>query len=72
LNSHLHTKARPLLSGLLCVWQDAKARFAAIVAQTVEKREAQFGFKLDADDIKEIEKVLRPKYCGPSGLIGPC
>lgn len=50
----------------------AKERFAMIVRQTVQKREAEFGFELDADDIKQIEAVLRPKYCGKAGLIGPC
>lgn len=50
----------------------AKQRFAAIVQQTVAKREAEYGFKLDADDIKELSGVLRIKYCGPTGLIGPC
>jgi len=50
----------------------AEARFQAIVAETARKREADFGFELDADDIRQIEEVLRPKYCGPSGLIGPC
>ena len=50
----------------------AKARFRAIVMETVKKREADFGFELDADDIKQVEAVLRPKYCGKEGLIGPC
>ena len=50
----------------------AKARFKEIVRKTVQKREADFGFELDAADIKQIEDVLRPKYCGPAGLIGPC
>ena len=52
--------------------QGAKARFRAIVMQTVQKREAEFGFELDAADIKQIEDALRPKYCGTLGLIGPC
>ncbi len=30
------------------------------------------GFELDADDIKDIEKTLRVKYCGQSGLYGAC
>ena len=34
--------------------------------------EAEYGFELDADDIKQIEGVLRNKYCGKEGLIGPC
>ncbi len=51
---------------------DAELRFQAIVAETAKKREADFGFELDDDDIRQIEAVLRPKYCGPQGLIGPC
>lgn len=50
----------------------ARARFAEIVAKTVEKREAAFGFELDERDIRSLEDVLRIKYCGPTGLIGPC
>ena len=50
----------------------AKSRFRAIVMETARKREAEYGFELDASDIKQIESVLRPKYCGPQGLIGPC
>ena len=50
----------------------AEMRFQAIVAETARKREADFGFELDDDDIRQIEEVLRPKYCGPQGLIGPC
>tara|TARA_B110001452_G_scaffold236640_1_gene216043 strand:+ start:677 stop:1339 length:663 start_codon:yes stop_codon:yes gene_type:complete len=51
---------------------EAKRKFAAIVQQKVAEREAKLGFELDADDIKDLEKPLRIKYCGPSGLIGPC
>lgn len=50
----------------------AKQRFREIVMQTARKREAEYGFELDAADIKQIEDVLRPKYCGKEGLIGPC
>jgi len=52
--------------------EQAKARFAEIVMQTVAKREAEFGFELDASDVRQIADVLRVKYCGPEGLIGPC
>lgn len=51
---------------------DARARFADIVMQTVAKREAEYGFQLDSDDVRQIADVLRVKYCGPEGLIGPC
>ena len=50
----------------------AKARFQEIVVETVMKREAEYGFELDANDVKQIESVLRVKYCGKEGLIGPC
>jgi len=52
--------------------EQAQERFAAIVAATVEKRESKLGFELDKEDIINIERVLRNKYCGPNGLIGPC
>lgn len=52
--------------------KEAKRRFLSIVAETVAKREADYGFELDLDDIKQVESVLRVKYCGPQGLIGPC
>ena len=52
--------------------QEARARFADIVARTVAKREADLGFELDKDDIKSLISVLATKYCGPAGLIGPC
>ena len=51
---------------------EAKAKFAEIMKQKVAEREAKLGFELDADDIKELEKAQRLKYCGPQGLIGPC
>lgn len=50
----------------------AKARFREVVMQTVRKREAEYGFELDAADIRQIEDALRPKYCGKEGLIGAC
>ena len=50
----------------------ARRRFAEIVMDAVAKREADYGFKLDAEDIKQVESVLRIKYCGKEGMIGPC
>jgi hypothetical protein len=50
----------------------AKARFNEILYETVARREADYGFELDAADIKNLEGVLRIKYCGREGLIGPC
>ena len=50
----------------------ARKRFEEILFDTVAKREAEYGFELDAEDIKQIESVLRVKYCGKEGMIGPC
>ena len=52
--------------------EQARRRFAEIVMDAVAKREADYGFKLDAEDIKQVESVLRIKYCGKEGMIGPC
>lgn len=51
---------------------EAKAKFEDVVAKAVAKREATLGFELDEADIKELRGILRIKYCGPEGLIGPC
>ena len=45
----------------------AEEKLAAILAEKVKEREAALGFVLDADDIREIENILRNKYCGPQG-----
>lgn len=50
----------------------ARKRYLAILGETVARREAEYGFELDAKDIAQIDSVLRIKYCGPTGLIGPC
>jgi len=51
---------------------EARRKFAEIVKSKVADREKQLGFELDADDIRDLEQGLRVKYCGPTGLIGPC
>ena len=51
---------------------DARRRYLSILFETVAKREAEYGFELDAKDIQQVDSVLRIKYCGPQGLIGPC
>ena len=48
---------------------DAKARFADVLAQTVEKKEA-VGWS--SSHWSGFEKILRVRYCGPDGLIGLC
>ena len=45
----------------------AEDKLADILAKKVKDTEAQLGFKLDANDIREIEDLLRNKYCGASG-----
>lgn len=73
LSSH-NKSTRPCAPAPTCAVDknQARQRFLKIVADTVAKREAEFGFELDLDDIKQVESVLRNKYCGPQGLIGPC
>ena len=51
---------------------EARERFQEILYSTVEKQEAFLGFKLKEEEIEGLAKVLRNKYCGPAGLIGPC
>ena len=46
---------------------EAEAKLAAILDREVKERKAALGFTIDADDIRELENVLRNKYCGPSG-----
>ncbi|KAL1523162.1 hypothetical protein AB1Y20_018117 [Prymnesium parvum] len=50
----------------------AKAKFARVVEEAVRKREEKLGFALDKDDIESLVGILRVKYCGPQGMIGPC
>ena len=45
----------------------AEEKLAALLTKKVKEREESLGFKLDADDILEIENILRNKYCGPQG-----
>ena len=46
---------------------EAEVKLAAILDKKVKEREATLGFTLDADDILELENILRTKYCGASG-----
>ena len=48
---------------------EAEDKLAAILAKKVKDREEQLGFTLDADDIRDLENVLRNKYCGPAGAF---
>ena len=40
--------------------------------EAIAKREEQLGFELDKEDIDSLVGILRIKYCGPQGQIGPC
>ena len=40
-----------------------------LLAEKVAAQEKSLGFKFEPDDIKEIETVLRNKYCGKGGLF---
>ena len=47
----------------------AEDKLADLLTKKVQDREASLSFKLDADDILEIENILRNKYCGPQGAF---
>jgi len=47
----------------------AEEKLAVILVKKVQEREATLGFKLDAEDIRDLENILRNKYCGPSGAF---
>ena len=47
----------------------AEQKLAEVLKQKVAEREKKLGFSLDADDILDMEKVLRNKYCGKGGLF---
>ena len=42
----------------------AEEKLAEILAANVAKKEKEYGFKLDAEDVKDVEDILRNKYCG--------
>ena len=49
---------------------DAELKLQERLIESVIKQEKMLGFKLEAEDMIELEKVLRNKYCGKSGLYG--
>jgi hypothetical protein len=51
---------------------EAEARFRRVVLERIAEREAKLGFRLEEDDIYDLVRVLRDRYCGPQGVIGPC
>ena len=51
---------------------DPKGKFEKLVQEERAKKEAMFGFELDDSDVAALRKVMRTKYCGPTGIIGNC
>ena len=47
----------------------AEEKLAELLVKKVKEREDTLGFKLDAEDIKDVENTLRNKYCGPQGAF---
>ena len=47
----------------------AELRLQELLKKTVAEKEAALGFKFDASDTKDLETILRNKYCGKSGLF---
>ena len=47
---------------------EAEQKLADVLAKTVAEKEAALGFKYEANDIDDIEQILRAKYCGPQGM----
>ena len=48
----------------------AELKLQALLAKNIEEKEKALGFKFEADDIAEVETILRNKYCGKAGLFG--
>ena len=48
---------------------EAEQKLQVILAKKVKEREAALGFTLEAEDIREVENILRNKYCGPYGAF---
>jgi len=45
----------------------AEQKLSEVLKKSVAEKEAALGFKYDEDDIKDLEEILRSKYCGKSG-----
>ena len=48
----------------------AELRLQELLRESVAQKEKATGFTFDTDDIAEVEKILRNKYCGKAGLFG--
>ena len=51
---------------------EAKEKFARIALEEIARKEAKLGFELDNEAKSAIIQLLRSRYCGKDGLIGPC
>lgn len=51
---------------------EAKEKFARIALEEIARKEAKLGFELDNEAKSAIVQLLRSRYCGKDGLIGPC
>ena len=51
---------------------EAKEKFARIALEEIADKEAKLGFELDNEAKSAIVQLLRSRYCGKDGLIGPC
>ena len=48
----------------------AELKLQELIAERVAQQEKALGFKFEPDDVAEVEKILRNKYCGKAGLFG--
>ena len=52
------------------VMNAAETKLQVLLKERVASQEKSLGFKFEPDDIAEVEKILRNKYCGKAGLFG--
>ena len=48
---------------------EAERKLAEVLAKTVKEKEVTLGFTLEAEDIADLEQILRSKYCGKQGVF---
>jgi len=48
----------------------AERKLQALVQDRVAQQEKALGFEFEREDVLEVEKILRNKYCGKGGLYG--
>lgn len=48
----------------------AEKKLQQLLAKAVSDKESMLGVKFEAEDIAELEIILRNKYCGKQGLFG--